>query len=1023
MGYAELLCLTNFSFQLGASHPRELVERAQQLGYAALAITDECSLAGIVRAHEVAETVAMPLIIGSQFRFEEGDRVALLAPTQAAYSQLCELITKARRRAKKGTYSLSRSDFDSAISETIALWVPGPQISADTVEWFAGLPVSARYLAHAHHLAQDSTRKLDSLLAFGQRFALPVTAVGDVHYHVRDRRPLHDVLTAIRFKTTVDKIGRKGFANGERHLRPLGTLGKLYPPELLAASVEIARRCTFSLKMLRYEYPEELVPPGLTATEHLRALTEKGMQRRWPEAVPAEVRNQIEKELVLIRELRFEHYFLTVEEIVSYARSKHILCQGRGSAANSAVCYALGVTEVDPARMNLLLERFISKERHEPPDIDIDFEHQRREEVMQHVYEKYGRHRAALAATVITYRRRMAVRDVARALGLPLDLVDALAKSLQWFDGAAEVPTQLVKLGFNPRARIAQLLMKLVAQIVGFPRHLSQHVGGFVMSQQPLSTLVPVENAAMPDRTIIQWDKNDLDALGLLKVDCLALGMMSAIRRALDLKGRFEGREFRMQDIPAEDPATYEMLCKAESVGVFQVESRAQMTMLPRLKPKCYFDLVIEVAIIRPGPIQGGMVHPYLRRRQGLEKVTYPNAALEKILGPTCGVPLFQEQVMEIAMVAAGFSAGEADKVRRSMAAWQRKGGLAEYRDKLMAGMLERGYAAQFADQVYNQVLGFGSYGFPQSHSASFALLVYTSAWLRCHAPAAFVAGLLNSWPMGFYAPAQLVNDARRNSVVFRPIDVLNSEWDCTLEPNTDGAPEVRLGLRMVSGLAEAQGLAITEQRAARVPFADVDELAHRANLPRRSMELLARAGALATLAGHRRSAHWGAIGIERLPGVLAGTSAREKPLGFAAPTEGEDIVADYRGMGLTLGRHPLALLRSKLDRLKAYRATDLATLQSGLKIRVAGIVTHRQRPETASGVIFMSLEDETGTINLIVWPSVQHSQREALFGARLMVVQGELQSELGVIHVIAQKMRDYSHWLGRVRVESRDFR
>jgi error-prone DNA polymerase len=1023
MGYAELLCLTNFSFQLGASHPRELVERAQQLGYAALAITDECSLAGIVRAHEVAETVDMPLIVGSQFRFEEGDRVALLAPTQAAYSQLCELITKARRRAKKGTYSLSRSDFDSAISETIALWVPGPQISADTVEWFAGLPVSARYLAHAHHLAQDSARKLDSLLAFGQRFALPVTAVGDVHYHVRDRRPLHDVLTAIRFQTTVDKIGRKGFANGERHLRPLGTLSKLYPPELLAASVEIARRCTFSLKMLRYEYPEELVPPGLTATEHLRALTEKGMQRRWPEAVPAEVRNQVEKELVLIRELRFEHYFLTVEEIVSYARSKHILCQGRGSAANSAVCYALGVTEVDPARMNLLLERFISKERHEPPDIDIDFEHQRREEVMQHVYEKYGRHRAALAATVITYRRRMAVRDVARALGLPLDLVDALAKSLQWFDGAAEVPTQLVKLGFNPRARIAQLLMKLVAQIVGFPRHLSQHVGGFVMSQQPLSTLVPVENAAMPDRTIIQWDKNDLDALGLLKVDCLALGMMSAIRRALDLKGRFEGREFRMQDIPAEDPATYEMLCKAESVGVFQVESRAQMTMLPRLKPKCYFDLVIEVAIIRPGPIQGGMVHPYLRRRQGLEKVTYPNAALEKILGPTCGVPLFQEQVMEIAMVAAGFSAGEADKVRRSMAAWQRKGGLAEYRDKLMAGMLERGYAAQFADQIYNQILGFGSYGFPQSHSASFALLVYTSAWLRCHAPAAFVAGLLNSWPMGFYAPAQLVNDARRNGVVFRPIDVLNSEWDCTLEPNTDGAPEVRLGLRMVSGLAEAQGLAITEQRAASGPYADVDELAHRANLPRRSMELLARAGALATLAGHRRSAHWGAIGIERLPGVLAGTSAREKPLGFAAPTEGEDIVADYRGMGLTLGRHPLALLRSKLNRLKAYRATALATLQSGLKIRVAGIVTHRQRPETASGVIFMSLEDETGTINLIVWPSVQHSQREALFGARLMVVQGELQSELGVIHVIAQKMRDYSHWLGRVRVESRDFR
>jgi error-prone DNA polymerase len=1023
MDYAELLCLTNFSFQLGASHPRELVERAKELGYAALAITDECSLAGIVRAHEAAETAAIALIAGSQFRFEEGDRIALLAPTQAAYSQLCELITKARRRAPKGTYSLSRTDFDTAISETIALWIPGPRIPADTVEWFAGLPASARYLAHAHHLAQDSARRLESLVAFGQQFALPVTAVGDVHYHVRDRRPLHDVLTAIRFKTTVDKVGRKGFANGERHLRPLGTLAKLYPPALLAASVEIARRCTFSLKDLHYEYPEELVPAGLTATEHLRALTEKGIQRRWPRAVPPQVRDQIEKELVLIRELRFEHYFLTVEEIVSYARSKHILCQGRGSAANSAVCYALGVTEVDPARMNLLLERFISKERHEPPDIDIDFEHQRREEVMQHIYEKYGRHRAALAATVITYRRRMAVRDVARALGLPLDLVDALAKSLQWFDGAAEVPAQLVKLGFNPRARIAQLLMKLVAQIVGFPRHLSQHVGGFVISQQPLSTLVPVENAAMPNRTIIQWDKNDLDALGLLKVDCLALGMMSAIRRALDLQGRFEGRELRMQDIPPEDPATYEMLCKGESVGVFQVESRAQMTMLPRLQPKCYFDLVIEVAIIRPGPIQGGMVHPYLRRRQGLEKVTYPNSALEKILGPTCGVPLFQEQVMEIAMVAAGFSAGEADKVRRSMAAWQRKGGLAEYREKLMKGMLERGFTAQFADQIYNQILGFGSYGFPQSHSASFALLVYTSAWLRRHAPAAFVAGLLNSWPMGFYAPAQLVNDARRNGVVFRPIDVLTSDWDCTLEAGPQNRPEVRMGLSMVCGLQEAQGRAIAEQRAVCGPYADVDELAHRANLPRRSMELLARAGALATLAGHRHTAHWGAIGIERLQGVLAGTSAREQPLELAAPTEGEDIAADYRGMGLTLGRHPLALLRGKLNRLKAYRATDLATLHSGLKIRVAGIVTHRQRPETASGVIFMSLEDETGISNLIVWPSVQHSQREALFGARLMVVQGELQSELGVIHIIAEKIQDYSHWLGRVRVASRDFR
>lgn len=1022
MSYAELLCVTNFSFQRGASHPHELVERARELGYQALAITDECSMAGIVRAHEAAERVGLQLIVGSHFRFDEGDRVVLLAPTKSAYSQICELITRARRRAEKGTYSLDRSDLSDTASETLALWVPGSRISPEQVEWFAGVRAAGRHIGHSHLLSQDSKARLESVLALGRRLGIAVTAVGDVHYHVRDRRPLHDVLTAIRLKTTVDKIGRRAFPNGERHLRPLNTLRKLYPPELLAASVEIAGQCRFCLKDLRYEYPEELVPPGKTASEHLRALTEEGMKRRWPEGVPAGIREQIEKELVLIRELRFEHYFLTVEDMVRYAREHGILCQGRGSAANSAVCYSLGVTEVDPARMNLLLERFISKERHEPPDIDIDFEHQRREEVMQYVYAKYGRHRAALAATVITYRRRMAIRDVARALGLPLDLIDALSKSIQWFDGATEVPTQLVKLGFDPQSRTARLLLRLVALIVGFPRHLSQHVGGFVISQQPLSTLVPVENAAMPDRTIIQWDKNDLDSLGLLKIDCLALGMMSAIRRALELKARFDGRPFRMQDVPAEDPETYDMLCRGESVGVFQVESRAQMTMLPRLKPRCYFDLVIEVAIIRPGPIQGGMVHPYLRRRQGLEPVTYPNEALKRILGPTCGVPLFQEQVMEIAMVAAGFSAGEADKVRRSMAAWQRKGGLADYRDRLMAGMRERGYSQQFAEQIYNQILGFGSYGFPQSHSASFALLVYTSAWLRRHAPAAFVAGLLNSWPMGFYAPAQLVNDARRNGVVFRPIDVLYSDWDCTLERGEDGEPEVRLGLRMVTGLAETQGQAIVSQRL-EGPFRDTTDLAHRAGLPRRSMELLARADALSSLAGHRRAAHWSAIGTERLPGALAGKSAREAPIEFVPPTEGETLVADYRGMGLTLGRHPLALLRRKLDRLRAQPASKLGQLRSGLKVRVAGIVTHRQRPETASGVIFMSLEDETGISNLIVWPSIQLAQREAVFGARMMVVEGELQSELGVIHVIAEKIRDYSHWLGRLPVGSRDFR
>jgi error-prone DNA polymerase len=976
--YAELLCCSNFTFQRGASHARELIQRAKELGYRAIAITDECTLAGIVRAHEAATEVGIKLLIGSHFRFAEGDRVVLLTPNHGAYSQLCKLITRARRQTVKGQYKLTRADFEEGVSDTIGLWIPAALIDRDHAHWFASLKLAGRYMGFTHTLAQDSDRRLERLQALADEFAIQVTAVGDVYYHIRDRRRLHDVMTAIRTKITVDKIGRRGLANGEHHLRPLMTLRKLYPPELLAPTLQVADACTFSLNELHYEYPEELVPPGLTASEHLRALTEQGIVKRWPNGIPAAVRVQIERELTLIKELKYEHFFLTVADIVDFARGRGILCQGRGSAANSAVCYALQVTEVDPARVSMLFERFISKERHEAPDIDVDFEHQRREEVIQRIYEKYGRHRAALAAT---------------------------------------------KLGFDPSSRTARQLLELVAEIIGFPRHLSQHVGGFVISQHPLSSLVPVENAAMPDRTIIQWDKDDLETLGLLKVDCLALGMLSAIQRALELKSQFDGRPFRMQDIPAEDPQTYDMLCRAESVGVFQVESRAQMTMLPRLKPREFYDLVIQIAIIRPGPIQGGMVHPYLRRRQGLEKVSYPSKELEVVLERTCGVPLFQEQVMQIAMVADGFNAGEADQVRRSMAAWQRRGGLEQYRDKLIAGMLARGYTPQFATQIYQQILGFGSYGFPEAHSASFALLAYASSWLRCHSHPAFVAGLLNSWPMGFYAPAQLIYDARRHDVVFRGVDVQASDWDCTLEPGKDGTPEVRLGLRLVSGLPEAHGLAIEAQRRTQGSFSSVDELAHRARLPKRSLSLLAQAAALDSLAGHRRQAHWRAIGIERLPGALAGTSAKENSLRLPRPHEGEEIAADYRSLGLTLRRHPLALLRGKLDRLRVLRAADLREISSGRKVRIAGIVTHRQRPETASGVIFMSLEDETGISNLIVWPSIQTEQRQPVFAAHLMVVEGELQNEMNVIHVIAEKVRDYSHWLGRLHTESRDFR
>jgi error-prone DNA polymerase len=1021
VSYAELVCASNFSFQRGASHPHELVERAHALGYAALALTDECSLAGVVRAHETAKDAGVKLIIGSQFRFAAEERVVLLAPNHTAYTELCELITQLRRASKKGSYAISREAFVDSVQHCIGLCMPAACIDADGVHWFARLALARRYLAFTHGLAQDSERRLTRLHELGAASGLPLVAVGDVHYHRRERRPLHDVLTAIRLGTTVEQIGRAGFANGERHLRPITTLRKLYPHELIATTLDIAAECSFTLDTLHYEYPEELVPQGVTPLQHLRKLTLEGATRRWPAGTPAKIRAVIEKELTLIAALRYEHYFLTVEDMVRFARSKNILCQGRGSAANSTVCYCLGVTAVDPARVSMLFERFVSKERAEPPDIDIDFEHERREEVIQYVYNKYGRRRTALAATVICYRRRMAVRDVGKALGLSLEVVGAIAAALQWFDGMPQLPEEMGKLGIEPSSRVARHLVALVRQIIGFPRHLSQHVGGFVISQHPLSTLVPIENAAMPERTVIQWDKNDLESLGLLKVDCLALGMLSAIRRTLDLVGLFRGQPFRMEDIPDGDAATYDMLCRGESVGVFQVESRAQMSMLPRLKPRCYYDLVIQVAIIRPGPIQGGMVHPYLRRREGAEKVVYPNPELEKVLGRTCGVPLFQEQVMEIAIVAAGFSAGEADLVRRSMAAWQRRGGLEQFRDKLLQGMLARGYTPQFAEQIYQQILGFGSYGFPESHAASFALLAYISAWLRCHEPAAFVAGLLNSWPMGFYAPAQLVNDARRNGVSFRPVDVQTSSWYCTLEREVAGQPVARIGLRLITGLVEKEGYAIVKAREHGL-FASVDELAHRATLTRRSLDALAGAGALNSLAEHRRAAHWQAYGVERLPGALAGTSAHEPHIALPRANEAEEIAADYAGLGLSLGRHPLALLRSRLDRLRVHRAADLVHLQNGRRVRVAGIVTHRQRPETASGVIFMSLEDETGISNLIVWPKIQTTQRDALFGARLVIVEGELQSASNVTHVIAEKIRDYTVWLGRLPTESRDF-
>ena len=1028
-GYAELHCLSNFSFQRGASHPHELVTRAAGLGYRALALTDECSLAGVVRAWEAAKPLGLPLVIGSEFQLADGPKLVLLAPDVAAYAQLGALITHARRRSPKGRYRLTLADLDRGTDRLLALWLPRwPAQGIDDAALSAEAGALAERFADRLWLAferllhpQDRARHA-ALAAIGRRLGRPLVASGDVHMHVRERQPLQDVLACIGAHTHVHDPAAPLFPNAERHLRELSVLQKLYPAALLDQTLAIAERCTFRLDQLRYQYPAELVPPGMSAAERLRALTEAGMRRRYPAGCPPAVRAQVDKELALIAELGYEHYFLTVEELVAFARSRGILCQGRGSAANSAVCYLLGVTEVDPARMDLLFERFISKERGEPPDIDIDFEHQRREEVIQHIYQKYGRERAALACTVQCYRTRGALRDVGKALGLTVQQVDAVSRALAWWDDEAALAAQLQKQGLAPDGATVRHLLRLTRELVGTPRHLSQHVGGFVISQRPLSELVPVENAAMAERTVIQWDKDDLDAMGLLKVDVLALGMLSALRRCLDLVGAWRGRPFGLHDIPAEDAATYAMIGRGETTGVFQIESRAQMSMLPRLKPKTFWDLVIEVAIVRPGPIQGDMVHPYLRRRQGLEPVHYPSEELRQVLAPTLGVPLFQEQVMSIAIRAAGFSPGEADQVRRSMAAWQRRGGLDKFRDKLLTGMAARGYEAEFAEAIYRQILGFGSYGFPMSHAASFALLTYASCWLKCHEPAAFCAALLNSQPLGFYAPAQLINEARRAGVRFRPVDVQRSAWDCTLEAGADGAPEVRLGLNQVRGLPVTEGHGIAAARAAG-PFGSVQDLADRAGLGRRALDALAGAGALASLAGHRHGARWQAAGVRRQRDLLAGQAPREAPVPLPAPREGQDIAADYRSLGLTLGRHPLALLRPQLGRRRVCTAAALAGLPDGRLVRVAGIVTHRQRPGTASGVVFVTLEDETGSVNLVVWPRVLEAQREAVLGARLMLVHGRLQAADGVIHVVAGRIEDQSGLLGGLPVASRDFR
>ena len=1019
--YAELHAVSNFTFLRGASHPEELVARAANLGYAALALTDECSLAGVVRAHAAAREQAFKLIVGSELQLADGPRLVLLVATEEGYGNLCALITKARRRAEKGEYRLTCRDLDDGVSGCLALLLPGPALEVAHARWLVQCFPQRAWLSVELLYHPGDRHYLEQLSCLGAQAGLPLVAAGDVHMHARSRRALQDTLTAIRLGCTVAEAEPTLHANGERHLRRRAALARIYPRELLAETLNIAAQCHFSLASLRYEYPEELVPPRRTPTSHLRRLTEEGLRRRWPTGARPEVRAAVEHELALIEELAYEPYFLTVHDLVQFARGRGILCQGRGSAANSAVCYCLGITEVDPARMEMLFERFISRERNEPPDIDVDFEHERREEVIQYIYQKYGRERAALAATVITYRPRSAIRDVGKALGLEAHQLDRLAKSMFWWDGRKVRTESLQELGFDPTSSLLQRLVSLVNTLIGFPRHLSQHVGGFVITRGQLSRLVPIENAAMAERTVIQWDKDDLEALGFLKVDVLGLGMLTAIHRCFDLIAEYRSHRLTMAAVPVEDPKVYEMIQRADTVGVFQIESRAQMAMLPRLKPARFYDLVIEVAIVRPGPIQGGMVHPYLRRRQGKEPVTYPSEAVREVLARTLGVAIFQEQVMRLAVVAAGFSPGEADQLRRAMAAWRRKGGLAAFEQRLRDGMRARGYAQAFAEQLFKQIQGFGEYGFPESHAASFALLVYVSAWLKCHEPAAFTCALLNSQPMGFYAPAQLVQDARRHGVEVRPVDVCRSRWDCTLELDHAAQPALRLGLRMINGLSRGGAERLVSARRC-VPYRNVNELAARAKLARGDIDKLAAAGALRRIAGHRHQACWEVAGIEKLPPLIEGARFNEGAPVLSKPTEFEDVVADYRMLGLSLGPHPLAWLRCCLDQQRLSTAASLQARHHGDPVQVAGLVINRQCPATASGVLFMTLEDETGFVNVVVWPWVMARDRRAVLTGQLLEVAGIIEREGEVIHVVAGKLTDQSRLLGHLTAPSRDF-
>ncbi|MGB0495498.1 MAG: error-prone DNA polymerase [Kangiellaceae bacterium] len=1044
MQYYELNTTTNFSFLKGASHPEELIKRAFELGYHGMAITDECSLAGIVRAHvEVKkqlevnpQTKPFKLIIGSCLKIDWQENcqmeVVIISPCREAYAELSSLISCARRRAEKGSYQVKLKDLSQYLSLCLCIWLPTNdyQISYQQLALLTPIFDGKLWIGYARLLQANDYEMYLHCLKLAQAFNLPMVAQNHVLMHTKKRLKLHHCLTAIRKNSRIQELGNELISNAEQSLRSINNLQRLYPIKLLIETNKIAEQCNFSLDELKYEYPDEVLPKNLSVSNYLAKLSFQGANKRWPNGISNQSRKQLERELKIIKKLKYEHYFLTVHDIVQFARKQKILCQGRGSAANSIVCYCLFITEVSPEQSSMLFERFISEERKEPPDIDVDFEHQRREEVIQYIYKKYTRERAALAATVITYRLKSAIRDVGKALGIDLPVLEHLSKSMAWWDKPESLQEYFKTINFSYDGILVKEFFELTMSILKFPRHLSQHVGGFIITRRAMSTLVPVENASMPDRTVIQWDKYDIEALGLLKIDVLGLGMLTMIRKCLETTSSYSNIA-QLSDIKKEDKLTYNMICNSDTVGVFQIESRAQMSMLPRLRPQNFYDLVIQIAIVRPGPIQGNMVHPYLKRRNKEEQPDYVNAQLKKVLERTLGVPIFQEQVIQIAMVAAGFSGGEADQLRRAMATWGRNGDLFVFKDKLNKGMLKNNYSAEFADRIFEQMKGFGSYGFPESHSASFAILAYFSAWLKRHHTAAFYCALLNSQPMGFYSPSQLIQDAIRHKIQVFEINIDHSFWQSeVLLPNgqeKQSVPKgIRLGFHLIKGFNKKAAQRIIAERE-KQSFTNIKDLVFRSKLNSIEKNALIQANALPRLAKHRHQAQWQSLAIEEDKPLLTKLDsikhvASQSELNLTTPTEIEDMISDYKSTGLTLNKHPIKIMREKKWLEPCKRACELKDLRHGQFIKVAGVVTGRQRPGTAAGVLFITLEDETGNMNIIVWKSTLEKFRRQILDSRLLLIKGKVEREKKVVHVIAGYIQDISEKLPEFKRHSRDF-